>query len=226
MTLPFDIPEKNQRKYQCFVCGVMFTDFVEYKEHIVENHEEGREYVLCPLERCGTPVRDLKLHYKVKHPSEKLPKKGMMRAIIWKDFSPRRMKGKTKKPQFREGHYESTKMGRSFHYRSGYECRVYECLDSLIEVEAFAPEPFKIGYTHQGEKHEYIPDLLVSFMDGHKELWEVKPASQTTLPKNKSKWKAAEHACELRGWKFVVVTEQVIQQLINKVRIQNENLKM
>jgi hypothetical protein len=30
MTLPF-VPENNKRKYQCFVCGVVFEDFEEFK---------------------------------------------------------------------------------------------------------------------------------------------------------------------------------------------------
>ena len=133
----------------------------------------------------------MRLHFKVKHPSEKLPKKAQTRAMVWKDIAPRRGKkgqkdGKpdmvTRKPKFRKGIYESTKMSRNFKYASGYECTVFELLDSWVEVEAFAVEPFKIPYVFKGEPHTYIPDILVTFIDGNTELWEVKPENQTALP--------------------------------------------
>ena len=113
--MDFNVPEKNQRKYQCFVCGVQFQDFFEYKQHIIDKHEEGREYVLCPLQRCGAPVRDMRTHFRVKHPSESMPKIKQFKALIWKDFSTKHPNGKTRKPKFREGNYESTKMKQMLH---------------------------------------------------------------------------------------------------------------
>jgi len=76
MTLPFS--KDNSRKWQCFVCGKSHNDFESFKAHIIEKHDEGREYVVCPLERCGAPVRDGRLHFKHKHPNEKFPKKGFL----------------------------------------------------------------------------------------------------------------------------------------------------
>ena len=223
MTLPFDNTNKNQRKYQCFVCGRQYMSFSEFKEHILETHDEGREFVICPCEHCGAPVRDMRMHFKVKHPHSPIPKKGMMKALVWKDMSPKKgnSKGKkTKKPKFREGYYESEKMKKSLHYRSGYEATIYECLDSWHKVVAFEVEPFEIPYIYKGSGHKYIPDLLVHYKDGKKEVWEIKPANQTTLEKNTQKWRAAELALEHRGWKFVVVTEVGIDKLKQLVRNQ------
>ena len=158
MTLPFDIPDRNKRKYQCFVCGKLYEDFIEYKDHIIENHEEGREYVVCPLERCQAPVRDMKMHFKARHPSEDFRRvTGPTRALIWKDFSPRG-KGKTRKPKFRSGKHTSTKTGRVLQYRSGMEKQVFELLDQDKEVVDYQAEPFEIDYTHQGKLHKYIPE--------------------------------------------------------------------
>ena len=220
MTLPFDTPDKNKRKYQCFVCGVMFVDFSEYKEHIREEHEEGREYVLCPLGRCGAPVRDLKLHFKVKHPSETMPKKGQLKAMIWKDFGPKG-KGKTRKPKFRTGWHQSTKTKKTFNYRSNYEKKVYEYLDEDKEVMSYEAEPFAIDYIHKGTVHKYTPDLFVCYLNGNKELWEVKPANQTLLEQNKNKWHAAKEVCKVRNWGWKVITEQEIEKLRKKVRRQD-----
>ncbi|RDJ35336.1 MAG: hypothetical protein DWQ19_11010 [Crenarchaeota archaeon] len=214
----FNTP-KNIRKFQCFVCARQFESFEEFVSHIVETHEEGTDYVLCPLERCKAPVRDVRSHFKVKHPTEKLPQKGMLKATVWRDVTP---KGKIKKrkPKFREGWHHSTKMEKNFYYRSGYEKTVYECFDSWHEVLAYEAEPFQIPYIHEGQCHQYTPDVFIAFIDGHKEVWEVKPANQTLLEKNQNKWFSAKQACEARGWEFVVATEQVIQKLKKKVKNQ------
>jgi hypothetical protein len=211
MTLPFD--DKSKRKFQCFVCGESFEELNLFREHILEKHEEGREYVICPLARCKIPVRDLRMHFKAIHPSEPMPKAGMMKALIWKDISPKTGKMKTRKPKFREGWYESTKMNKSLRYRSGYECTVYECLDCRNDIQAFEPEPFEIPYLNGTEMRKYRPDLLVVYTDGRKELWEIKPHDQQHLQINKDKWHAAENFCQEQGWDFVVVTEAAIEKL-------------
>ena len=72
-------------------------------------------------------------------------------------------------------------------------------------------------YIFEGEKHEYNPDLSIYFMDGHVEIWEIKPANQTQLPKNHAKWAACQHHCQARGWQFVVMTEVGIGKLKRRV---------
>jgi hypothetical protein len=216
MTLQFG---DSSGKHTCFCCGVQFSDYAEFKSHILDSHEEGRDFVRCPLDHCGAPVRDAKLHIKVKHPRYDMRNfKGQAKALVWNDFS---AKGKkTRKPRFKQGKYESTKTGRVLGYRSGLEERVYKILDQHEEVVSFYSEPFNIDYIHRGQAHKYIPDLFVTFMDGHKEIWEVKPSNQTDLELNKNKWRAAEDACKVRGWKFEVFTEQRIDRLAQEVRRQ------
>ena len=224
MTLPFN-DDTHTRSYICFVCGIMYKNFEEFTEHIVETHEEGREYIKCPLQRCQACVRDLKQHFKTKHSGEKIPKVGPMRAIIWKDQSPAKGgKLKSKKPHFRQGYLISTKNGgKEMHYRSGMECDVYECLEAMKEVIAYQVEPFKVKYTFckpgdTYDVHEYNPDLQVLFDDGHSEVWEVKPSDQTTLPVNQAKWTACKQHCEARGMGFMVLTEKGLGQLKQKIK--------
>ena len=142
MTLPFG---DSSGKHVCFCCGMQFSEYEEFRSHIIESHEEGREFVRCPLEHCKAPVRDVKLHMKVKHPSFDLCNfKGQARAIIWHDFS---AKGKkTRKPRFKQGKYESTKTGKTLGYRSGLEEKLYKVLDQHDEVMSFYSEPFNIDY--------------------------------------------------------------------------------
>jgi hypothetical protein len=217
--MQFDIPDKHKRKYQCFVCGVQFTDYFEYKEHILKNHDEGREYIVCPLKRCGAPVRDMRMHFKVKHPHDNVNKihKGPMRALIWKDHGGK----KTRKPKFRKGKHLSTKMNKYFSYDSGWEKTVLELLDEDTTVKSYEAQPFQIDYINQGQVHKYTPDMYITFVDEHVEVWEVKPSNQTAIRKNKDKWFYAEEACKVRGWGFEVITEQGIEQLKKKVRNQN-----
>ena len=214
--------DKYKRRFQCFVCAVQFDEFEEYSKHIIENHEEGQDYVKCPLTRCQAPVRCVRTHFKAKHPSEKLPQVGQLKATIWRDISPQ---GKIKKrrPKFREGWHQSTKMGKNFYYRSGYEKTVYELLDSWHNCTAYEVEPFAIPYIHQGEQHDYTPDVLVSYLNGFMEVWEIKPANQTLLEKNQDKWFAAQRACEARCWGFKVMTESSINKLKKTVKEQYLN---
>jgi hypothetical protein len=220
MSLPF-ARDNGKRKYQCFVCGQNFELFDAYKNHIIQTHDEGREYVICPLDRCGAPVRDLRSHYKAKHPSEKsIPTTGQMKAMVWKDQSNKKDgKLKQRKPKFREGYLVSTKnCGKEMHYRSGWECDVYECLEALPEVISYDVEPFKVNYTFNGEHHEYNPDLKILFDDGHVEIWEIKPANQTHLPRNNAKWAACNQHCQARGYSFMVLTEVGMGKLKQKIK--------
>lgn len=212
----------KERKFQCFVCGQLFSDYIEYKDHIVESHEEGREYVICPLQHCQAPVRDLKMHVKVKHRGVDLKgieKKFQTKATVWNDFSPTGKK-KTRPPKVRRGKYVSVKTGKVFDYRSGLEERVFNLLDEDKDVLSFDVEPFKIDYIWQGTARKYIPDIFVVYVDGRKELWEVKPKTQTEYDQNIAKWDAAKEQCKIRGWSFQLYTEERIDKLAHKVRTQ------
>lgn len=208
--------DDGKRKWQCFVCGQQHSDYEVFKTHILEKHELGREYVVCPLPRCGAPIRDINTHMKAKHPKDSIPKYiGPNRAIVWKDFGVKKGK-KSRKPAFREGYFVSVKNnGKEFYYRSSYECEVYECLELLPEVIAYDVEPLKDGipYLYKGESHKYLPDLSIKWSDGRIEIWEIKPANQTMLPLNEAKWSAAKTYCDARGWNFVIITEVGIGRL-------------
>lgn len=219
MTLPFE--KDTTRKYQCFICGMAHTEFEAFKQHIKESHEEGREFVICPLQHCGACVRCLKTHFKAKHPHSPLPQSGPMKAIVWKDQFPSG-KLKTRKPKFREGYFISMKNnGKELHYRSGLECEYFEILEQLPEVIAFDYEPLKTGIPYigpDGRQHKYFPDISIQFKDNHVEIWEIKPGSQTGLEVNECKWEAANKFCEARNWTFVVMTEVGLGKLKRRLR--------
>jgi hypothetical protein len=214
------------RKYQCFVCGVQFKEFDEYEAHIVSDHEEGREYLTCP--DCQAPVRTMTDHYRAKHPNRIMPKGIQTRVTIWYDFNGKGDK-KARKPKVREGDFQSHKMGKAIHYRSGYEADVYELLEQDRDVVAYHAEPFKVPYYFINRKGEgkwvnYIPDLKIQFADGRIEIWEIKPATQTGLEQNKAKWTAMNDYALKLGWDFTVITEVGINKLKDKVKSQQTTL--
>ena len=224
MVLPFR--DKQPKKYRCFVCGQEYTDYEEFRSHIIENHEEGREYVKCPM--CEAPVRDVRTHVKVKHPGQPIPKEGQMRATVWYDFTGNTRKKKKKKPDYKEGYIVSMKNnGQPMHYRSGYELEVYDCLEELNEVAAYEVEPkdCQTPYFWNGKWRKYWPDLKVKFIDGRTEVWEIKPSNQTDYEQNRMKWDACAKRIGPKGWKFTVKTEQGITKLRKAVTEQNKRKK-
>lgn len=224
MSKLFEDTGKNKRKWGCFVCGRNYDNFADYKDHIGTEHEEGREYITCPA--CKAPVRDLKLHFKAKHPNRLMPKNSQTRVATWFDFKPGKdgkKRRQTKKPKFRTGFFESKKNGCEIFYRSGLEEKFYNLLEQDNDVIGFCAEPFKVPYFWQGKWHDYVPDLRVNYIDSSTEIWEIKPATQTTYDQNQAKWASMnDHAINM-GWNFVVQTEVGLGKLERKISKQQKN---
>ena len=216
MPLPF-ARNNGKRQFQCFVCGILIPSFNDFKNHIKENHELGKEYVVCPLERCCAPVRDVRAHFKACHSHEVMPQNCQLKAIVWKDAKD--PSKKKKKVSFKEGWHVSSKNRRKLHYNSGWELDVYRILDKMDEVIGYEVEPLDIEYFFDGERHKYLPDLRVHFNDGRREIWEIKPVNQTNLPVNEAKWEACNNYCQKRGLKFIVITEVWIARKKKELKV-------
>lgn len=215
----------STRKWQCFVCGQNYNSYEEYKSHILEKHDEGREYIKCP--GCDAPVRDLKTHFSLKHPKIPIPSGIQTRVAVWHEFKAGASGGKktgVRKPNFRRGSFASKKCNCDFEYRSGMECDFYECLEGDRDVIGWSYESVKVPYFWQNSWHNYIVDLKVIFCDGSVQLWEIKPANQTTLEQNQAKWASANNFCSNLGWEFVVMTEVGLGKLRAKIQRQRAML--
>ncbi len=107
------------------------------------------------------------------------------------------------------GQYVSPKAGTCT-FRSSWEKAYFEHLDSRADVVSYVSEGLKIPYvsnTRTGRARNYIPDLLVTYADGRKELIEIKPKKRLTQPKNVKKFAAAREWCLRNGCLFVLLTE-------------------
>ena len=114
-------------------------------------------------------------------------------------------------------------------YRSGWELDFMKYLDRQPEVLQWNSEEIIIPYKSpiDGKWHRYYPDFWVRTSKGES-LIEIKPKKQTKPPKpnpkhrrrylkevkawgiNEAKWKAAAEFCENRGWKWQIMTEDIL----------------
>lgn len=115
-----------------------------------------------------------------------------------------------------KGEYFSFKMNQNFKFRSSWEEIAFKWLDDNINVFQFYTEPFSIKYWNPSkETHSnYIPDILITFIDGRKFLIEIKPRRFHDTEKNQAKFKAAQEYCDNKGWIFEVWDESKINSIV------------
>lgn len=107
--------------------------------------------------------------------------------------------------------------------RSKWELMYMQALDNSNIVYKWISEPKTLNITYisplDNRLHQYWPDFLVQYIDGSRELIEIKPLKETLnvnakstydklmLIKNVSKWTAAEKFARRIGARFKVITE-------------------
>jgi hypothetical protein len=122
-------------------------------------------------------------------------------------------------------------------FRSAWELSLMFWLDSNKEVKSWLSEDIIIPYrcNTDNQYHRYFVDFKITFTNGKTILVELKPSKQTQPPKkpkkqtktyitevltyikNESKWKAAKHFAESKGWSFHIWTEATLEQLGLKI---------
>ena len=113
----------------------------------------------------------------------------------------------------KRGVHYSNKLNKCCAYKSGWELAVMQFLDANPIVTSWEYESFRISYIHNNHKRWYVPDFLVTFQDGHRELWEVKPKEFIETEKNKLKTEVARMWCqENQVDKYELLTGDVLRQ--------------
>ena len=116
-------------------------------------------------------------------------------------------------------------------YRQSWELHFMQFLDRSPDVVKWNSEETIIQYwsTLDSKKRRYFMDFTCWFSDGSVYLFEIKPDSQTKIPKNPKrltestksryiqelytyktnidKWTAAQEVCRQKGWHFKILTE-------------------
>jgi TnsA endonuclease N terminal len=113
------------------------------------------------------------------------------------------------------------------HYRSSWEHAVMRMCDNNPAILQWANEAIHVNYRNPftGKNTIYVPDFFVTFVDAtgqtHGEIWEIKPAKETSLKEagnsrraqaaailNMSKWQACQQFCKANGLAFRILTER------------------
>lgn len=108
---------------------------------------------------------------------------------------------------FVRGVYESEK-GGSANYMSSWELRRFQELDQTTSVSSWKSQPLYIEYEWLGVVHRYVPDLLITHLDGSMSLEEIKPLSMIERAlsghpkylKLREKLRAGESYARSHGW--------------------------
>tara|TARA_Y100000034_G_scaffold68413_1_gene82563 strand:- start:372 stop:833 length:462 start_codon:yes stop_codon:yes gene_type:complete len=112
------------------------------------------------------------------------------------------------------GEYKSSKTDKKMSYRSSWELAVMKFLDENDDVLSYEYEGVRIPYYYKTKKRWHVPDFLIKFSDGSKQMWEVKPAVFIESEKVQEKAKGARKFCEeLGSIEYRFITEHDLREM-------------
>jgi hypothetical protein len=117
-----------------------------------------------------------------------------------------------------KGIFWSNKNNKHINYRSSYEKRYMVCLENDQNIARYEFEPMSIKYCDNNSRpHRYIPDFLVTYTDGKRQLVEVKCEYTSKVYYFEEKKKAAEEWAATNNSSFVTVMLKEIEEYEAKV---------
>ena len=141
-----------------------------------------------------------------------VPKSLEARKAIAIASSKRVMDGVLRTPKFyKHGWITLDRLGIKVYYRSSYELRALLLLDNYSGVIKVSSESIRIEYKKEDESiHYYIPDLLVTTIDGLTYIVEIKPKGFVGASENQIKFEAARKYAAKHNMIFLVWTEDIL----------------
>jgi hypothetical protein len=122
-----------------------------------------------------------------------------------------------KRSRYHRGSHQSPKLTNGpAKYRSGWELAYMLWLDAEPTVVSYAYEALKIPYVSNvrtGKTRNYLPDLLVNYVDGTQRLVEIKQARKVMQANVQKKTKAAQIWCGAHGVTLHILTEHELKSL-------------
>lgn len=102
----------------------------------------------------------------------------------------------------------TSKDGTKHFAESSLEYLRMQQLDLDSSVVSWRRCNFRVPYTApDGKVRNYIPDLIVTRIDGSITIEEVKPSAMTTDPLNQAKFSYCTRFCALKGYSFRILSE-------------------
>jgi len=141
-----------------------------------------------------------------------VPRSLEVRAAISEDSSRRVMEGTLgSNKNYKKGHIVLERLGIEVYYHSSYELEVLIQLDNCSIVSEVSRGSIRIQYKKEDNStHYYVPDFLVSIIDGSNYIVEIKPNCFVGDEENKIKFKAAERYAAKHNMVFLVWTEDIL----------------
>lgn len=102
-------------------------------------------------------------------------------------------------------------MGRSLWSESPLEKDFFRLLEFDADVASFQPQPLQIHYTQGGERRIYTPDVLVTYRDGSKTVFEVKPDEVAAAAEFQLLFRVARSICADSGFGFRLALESEVR---------------
>lgn len=119
-----------------------------------------------------------------------------------------------KKRKRRRGHYirgtHTSPIAGECKYRSGWEAKYMEYLDSDPNVSTWSYEKLAIEYISNKKTKKvrrYYPDFQVEYIDGRKVVVEIKPSRRLQQATVIKKIRAAKEWCTLNDAVYKILTE-------------------
>lgn len=123
---------------------------------------------------------------------------------------------KRRKGRYHRGDYVSSKSGVTYRYRSGWELQYMQFLDLDPNVLEWSYETSSIEYVSNkstGRTRKYIPDFHVKYVDGKREIIEIKPKRKLSGLLVQKKIAAAVQWCDAHHMTFRIITETELKAL-------------
>lgn len=114
----------------------------------------------------------------------------------------------------RSGAYLSNKTERQCWFRSSWELAAMQYLDKNENILSWESESIRIPYRYNDNKRWYVPDFIVTFVDRHREIWELKPQKFCENEKTILKSEAAKKYCAENGVEsYKLLTKEILQAM-------------
>ena len=108
---------------------------------------------------------------------------------------------------FKTGYFVSAKAGKSLFHGSSYELRAFEMLEADPSVVVYDRGHFALPYMDNGKQHRYLPDIFVTYQDGHQAVIEIKPEYYVEDATNSAKAAVARPYCAVHNFEYIIWTE-------------------
>jgi hypothetical protein len=107
----------------------------------------------------------------------------------------------------------TNKAGRLVQFESWAERALLLRLDRDPDITDYGSQPERFQFTApNGQLHSYTPDFIVWRSNGQVEIHEVTMTDRHTRPSIAQREAAASEICRVRGWRYIVHTEQSLPQ--------------